>query len=44
MNAFWNMWKTVVDKYGSNDNAYFEIFNEPNMYSKSDLVTLYTSW
>jgi hypothetical protein len=44
MNAFWNMWKTVVDKYGSNDNAYFEIFNEPNMYSKTDLVTLYTSW
>jgi hypothetical protein len=25
MNAFWAMWKTVVDKYGSNDNAYFEI-------------------
>jgi hypothetical protein len=44
MNAFWNMWKTVVDKYGSDDNAYFEIFNEPNMYSKADLVTLYTSW
>ena len=44
MNAFWSMWKTVVDKYGSNDNAYFEIFNEPNMYSKNDLVTLYTSW
>jgi hypothetical protein len=44
MNAFWNMWKTVVDKYGSDDNAYFEIFNEPNMYSKADLVALYTSW
>jgi hypothetical protein len=44
MNAFWNMWKTVVDKYGSNENAYFEVFNEPNMYSKNDLVTLYTSW
>jgi hypothetical protein len=44
MNAFWNMWKTVVDKYGTNDNAYFEIFNEPNMYSKTDLGTLYNSW
>jgi hypothetical protein len=44
MNAFWNMWKTVVDKYGGNDNAYFEIFNEPNMYSKADLVALYASW
>ena len=40
MTAFWNMWKTVVDKYGGNDNAYFEIFNEPNMYSTTDLVTL----
>jgi MYXO-CTERM domain-containing protein len=44
MNAFWAMWKTVVDKYGSNDNAYFEIFNEPNMYSKTDLANLYNSW
>jgi hypothetical protein len=44
MNAFWNMWKTVVDKYGGNENAYFEIFNEPNMYSKTDLASLYTSW
>jgi len=44
MNAFWSMWKTVVDKYGGNDNAYFEIFNEPNMYSKTDLGNLYNSW
>jgi len=44
MNAFWTMWKTVVDKYGGNENAYFEIFNEPNMYSKADLVALYTTW
>ena len=44
MNAFWNMWKTVVDKYGGDDNAYFEIFNEPNMYSTNDLVSLYSSW
>jgi len=44
MNAFWSMWKTVVDKYGSNENAYFEIFNEPNMYSKTDLVSLYSTW
>ncbi len=44
MNAFWNMWKTVVDKYGNNENAYFEVFNEPNMYSKNDLVSLYSDW
>ena len=44
MNAFWNMWKTVVAKYGANENAYFEIFNEPNMYSTNDLIALYSSW
>ena len=44
MNAFWNMWKTVVDKYGANSNAYFEVFNEPNMYSTTDLISLYSSW
>jgi MYXO-CTERM domain-containing protein len=44
MNAFWNMWKTVVEKYGGADNAYFEVFNEPNMYSTNDLISLYDSW
>ena len=44
MNAWWNMWKTVVDKYVGNENAYFEIFNEPNMYSKTDLNNLYNDW
>ncbi len=44
MNAFWAMWKTVTDKYGGNPNAYFEIFNEPNMYSTTDLISLYSSW
>ncbi len=44
MNAFWDMWKTVVDKYGDNESAYFEIFNEPNMYAKDELVSLYGSW
>jgi len=44
MNAFWAMWKTVVDKYGANPNAYFEVFNEPNMYTATDLISLYSSW
>lgn len=44
MTAFWNMWKTVIDKYSGNSNAYFEIFNEPNMYSTTDLISLYSSW
>jgi hypothetical protein len=44
MNAWWDMWKTVTDKYGSNENAYFEVFNEPNMYNKTELGDLYYSW
>jgi hypothetical protein len=43
-NAFWNMWTTVVNKYGSDSNCYFEIFNEPNMYSATDLCNLYYRW
>ncbi len=44
MTAFWNMWKTATDKYGSNSNVYFEVYNEPNAYSKADLGTLYASF
>lgn len=44
MNAYWKMWKTVTDKYGANKDVYFEVFNEPNMYSASDLISLYSSW
>jgi MYXO-CTERM domain-containing protein len=44
MDAWWTMWKTAVDKYGSNENAYFEPFNEPNMYSATDLANLYNDW
>src|SRR6185312_12505241 len=29
---------------GANPNAYFEVFNEPNMYTATDLISLYTSW
>ena len=43
--AFMNMWKTVVDKYGSNSNAYFEVFNEPSFgYDQTSLRNLYNSW
>jgi len=44
MTAYWNMWKSVTDKYGSNSNVYFEVYNEPNAYSKTDLGNLYQSW
>ncbi|PSL44305.1 ricin-type beta-trefoil lectin protein [Chitinophaga niastensis] len=41
---FWNMWQTVVNKYGNNSNVYFEVFNEPHGYSLSDLNNLYADW
>jgi hypothetical protein len=42
--AFNSMWDTVVAKYGSNPNAYFEVINEPYGYSNSDLDNFYNSW
>lgn len=44
MTNWWNMWTTVVAKYGRNSNFYIEIFNEPNMYNKTTLSTLYADW
>jgi len=44
MTNWWNMWTTVVDKYGSNKNFYVEVYNEPNMYNKATLSTLYADW
>jgi hypothetical protein len=42
--AFNTMWDTVVGKYGSNPNAYFEVINEPYAYSGTDLDNLYNGW
>lgn len=44
MNAFWAMWKKVVDKYGSNPNCYFEVYNEPSGFTKANLLTMYATW
>lgn len=44
MDRFWNMWKKIVDAYADEPNAYFEIFNEPNMYNKDQLRNLYATW
>ena len=37
MNAFWNMWKTVVDKYGGDRQCLLRPSDELNMYSTTDL-------
>ena len=44
MDDWWKMWETVVNKYGKHPNAYFEIFNEPHMYSVEELRNLYAEW
>lgn len=44
MNAFYAMWKKVVDKYGSNPNCYFEVYNEPSGFTKTNLLNMYATW
>lgn len=44
MNNWWAMWEKVVKEYVDDPNAYFEIFNEPHMYSKTELRDLYAKW
>ena len=44
MDDWWKMWAKLVEKYGNHPNAYFEIFNEPHMYSKDELRNLYATW
>ena len=44
MTNFWSMWKTVVDTYGGNDNCYFEVLKEPNVYSQAELGDIYANW
>jgi len=41
---FWSMWQTVVNKYGSNSQVYFEIFNEPHGYSLSAWTSICAQW
>lgn len=44
MTAWWNMWSTVMAKYGKNPNLYVEVFNEPSGYDKAGLLNLYDQW
>lgn len=41
---FWNMWQTIVTKYGSNSRVFFEPFNEPHGYNATDLKNIYGTW
>ncbi|HTJ71822.1 MAG TPA: RICIN domain-containing protein [Actinospica sp.] len=44
VSAFDTMWDTVIAKYGTNANVYFEVINEPYAYSASALQTFYVNW
>lgn len=44
ISAFDRMWDTVVARYGSNPNAYFEVINEPYGYGTGDLDNFYNDW
>ena len=42
--AFYQMWNTVIAKYGSSSNFYFDIMNEPYAYSATDLTNFEATW
>jgi hypothetical protein len=42
--SFYQMWDTVINKYGSNSNFYFDIMNEPYGYSATDLTNFEAAW
>jgi Ricin-type beta-trefoil lectin domain len=44
LTAFDNMWDTVINKYGGNSNFYFDIMNEPNAFSPTDLTNFAANW
>ncbi|KQM69406.1 hypothetical protein ASE74_05250 [Pedobacter sp. Leaf216] len=44
VNQFWCVWQTVVNKYGSNGNVFFEPMNEPHGYTLAQLTSIYAEW
>ncbi|MFJ9770666.1 ricin-type beta-trefoil lectin domain protein [Kitasatospora sp. NPDC101157] len=42
--SFHQMWDTVINKYGSRGNFYFDIMNEPYNYSATDLTDFEADW
>jgi cellulase (glycosyl hydrolase family 5) len=41
---FYAMWRAVINKYGANNNVYFEIFNEPFGYTQSQWQSVCKQW
>jgi hypothetical protein len=42
--SFYQMWDTVINKYGGSSNFYFDIMNEPYAMSATQLTDLAASW
>jgi hypothetical protein len=42
--SFYQMWDTVINKYGGSSNFYFDIMNEPYAMSATQLTNLAASW
>jgi hypothetical protein len=42
--SFYQMWTTVIDKYGGSGNFYFDIMNEPYAMSASQLTSTASTW
>ena len=42
--SFYQMWDTVINKYGGSSNFYFDIMNEPYAYSATNLTNFEAAW
>jgi hypothetical protein len=42
--SFYQMWDTVINKYGGSSNFYFDIMNEPWAYSATNLTNFEAGW
>jgi hypothetical protein len=42
--SFYQMWDTVINKYGGNSNFYFDVMNEPYAFSVTDLTNFEAAW
>ena len=43
-NSFYKMWDTVIAKYGTSSNVYFDMMNEPYGFSATQLTDFEANW
>jgi hypothetical protein len=42
--AYWTMWDKVISDYGGNSKIYFDVYNEPHVYSASAWLAVCAKW